>query len=208
MLYNSRTFHTKILEVSRKVHEEAIAVLYGETAWTLEIYLIFRGAKMHGSNIDDALHSLAHLKQFPYIHTCKLDVRLFRGDPKENNTTFSGIDSLRANVKLVRRILSRARGLKDIKVSWRNYFNLDLTEPRCRSLEPLDQLPITYKLSIGKVDNTVDASNSDLMSWPDMLKANRVMLFGRVHGENDCIPWTEAKWHGRVLWRLNWTARV
>ena len=201
MLYNSRTFHTRILEASKKIHGEAIAVLYGETAFSLQIYLIFRGTKMHGSNIEDALHSLARSKQFSYLHTCIVDVRLFRGEPKENNTTFSGVESLRANVKLVRRTLLRARSL-----IWRDYYNVDLTEPRCRSLEPLDQLPITYKLSISKVDNTVEALDRDLMFWPDTLKANRVMLFGRGYGENDCIQWTVPKWYGR--WRLRRAARV
>lgn len=74
--YNDRTFHIAILEVSKKVHEEAISILYGETVWTLHVYLIFRGDKIHGSNVDCALHSLASSEQFPYLRTCILDVRL------------------------------------------------------------------------------------------------------------------------------------
>lgn len=201
--YNDLTFHTAILEVSKKIHEEAISVLYGETAWTLHVYLIFRGDTLHGSNLDGALRCLAHSKQFPYIRTCILDVRLFRGkDTKENNTIFSGIDALRANIKIVRRVLSRVRGLENIEVSWRNYFILDLIGPRRRSLQPLEQLPIMYKISIGKVDNTSEGSRHHVTYWPDMLKAFRVMLF-RGGCWNVCVEWKAAKRHGRVLWRLN-----
>lgn len=174
-----RTFRTAILEVSKKVHEEAVTILYGEPAWTLHVYLIFRGDKIHGSNVTSALHSLARSKQFPYIRTCILDVRLFRGESNENNSSFSGIEALRANVKIVCKVLSRACDLNHIEVSWRNYFNLDLTELRCRSLEPLDQLTTTYKLSIGRVENTREGSNNDVTYWPDMLKAFRVILFRR-----------------------------
>lgn len=191
--YNDRTFYTAVLEVSKQVHVEAISVLYGETAWTLHVYLIFRGNKIHGSNVDGALHSLARTKQFPYIRTCILDIRLFQGEVKETNTTFSGIEALRANVKIVRQVLSRAQGLKNIEISWRNYFNLDLTEPRCKSLEPLNQLPITYNLFIGKVESTTEGSNNDLTNWPDMLKAYRVMLFRGGYGDDGCIEWRAAK---------------
>ena len=62
-----------------------------------------------------ALRSLACSKQFTYIHTCNLDVRLFRGELKENNTTFSGVDALRANIETVH-ILERA-DLREIEVS-------------------------------------------------------------------------------------------
>ena len=187
--YNHRAFHTAILEVSRKVHEEAISILYGETAWTLHIYLIFRGDNFHGSNLGSALNSLACSKQIPYIRTCILDVRLFRGQSKENSTTFSAIDALRTKVNIVRQALLRASGLREIKVSWRNYFSHDLTEPRCRSLEPLDQLPIMYKLIIENVDKTLKGSNNDLTNWPDMLKAFRVMLFRRGFRESTRIQW-------------------
>lgn len=34
-----------------------------------------------------------------------------------------------------------------------------------------------YKLSIAKVNNTLEGSKNDLAYWPDMLKAFRVMLF-------------------------------
>lgn len=175
--YNDRTFHVAILEVNKQFHEEATSILYGESAWTLRIYLIFKENKIHGSSLDSALHSLTSSKQFSYIRTCILDVRLFRGESEENDTTFSDIDVLYANVKIVRQVLSRASGLIEIEVSWRNYFNLDLAEIRRRSLKPLDQLPIAYKLSIGKVNNTLEGSNNDLTYWPDMLKAFRVMLF-------------------------------
>lgn len=175
--YIDRTFSIAILEVNKKVYEEAKSILYGETDWTLHIFLIFRGSKIHGSDVDSALHSLSRSNKFPYVRTCILDVRLFRGKSDENNTNFSGVDTLRANIKIVRQALSRARGLRCIEVSWRNYFNRDPAEPRCRSLEPLGQLPIKYKLTIGKVESTVERSDEDLTYWPDMLKAFRVMLF-------------------------------
>ena len=177
MCYKDRTFHIAILEVSKKVHAEAISILHGETVWTLHVYLIFRGDKIHGSNMNYALHSLARSKQFPYIRICILDIQLFREKSEFHNITFSGVDVLRATVKIVCQILSRASGLREIEVSWRNYFNNDLAELRSKSLEPLGQLPITYKLSICKVKNTPEGSNSDLSFWPDMLKAFRVMLF-------------------------------
>lgn len=176
-LYSDRTFHAAILEVSKKIHEETISVLYGETTWTLHLYLIFKGDKIHGEYMDTALRSLACSRPFPYIRTCVLDIRIFREESSENSTTFSGTDTLRAKVKIICKILSRAHGLKEIEVSWRNYFNHDLTEPRCRSLEPLDRLPITYKLSVVKVLSTLEGSNKDLDDWPNMLKAYRVMLF-------------------------------
>ena len=171
--YIDRTFHTAILGVNKKVYEEAKSILYGETDWTLHIFLIFRGSKIHGSDVDSALHSLSRSDKFPYVRTCILDIRLFRG--KSDN--FSGVSTLRANIKTVRQVLSRARGLRCIEVSWRSYFNRDPTEPRCRSLEPLGQLPIKYRLTIGKVEKTVERSDDDLSDWPDMLKAFRVMLF-------------------------------
>ena len=172
-----RTFYTAILEVSKKVHEEAKSILYGETACTLHIYLIFKGCKIHGSDVKSALHSLSRSEHFPYVRNCILDIRLFRGEAQENNTSFSGVDTLRANVKSVRQILFRAPGLKEIEVSWRSYFNLDLAEPRCRSLEPLDQLPVKYKLSVSKVEKTSECSDCDFYYWPNMLKAYRVVLF-------------------------------
>lgn len=200
--YNDRTFHTTILEVSNKVHEEAISILYGETAWALRVCLVFIGDKIHGTNVDTALRFVARSKHFPYIRSCVLDIRLFRGESKVTNTTFSGIEALRANVKIVRRVLLRARALREIQVSWRDYFNDDLTEQRCRSLEPLNGLPITYKLSIGKVKHTTQASNNDLAYWPDMLKAYRVMLFSGGCEKDNGIEWMPEKGHGRVLWRL------
>lgn len=200
--YNDRTFDTAILGVSKQIYTEAISVLYGETAWTLHVYLIFRGNTIHGPRIDGALHSLAGSKHFPYIRNCILDVQLFRGESHKDNTNFTGIDALRANVKILRRYLSRARGLREMKVIWRNYFNLDLTESRCRSLMPLDQLPITYKLCIAEVENTLEGSNRGLSYWPDGLKAFRVMLFARGNGGNHCIEWTAANKHGRIGWRL------
>ena len=198
--YIDRTFHTTILVVSKKVHAEAVSILYGGTAWTLHVYLIFKGDKMHGSNVDSALRSLACSKHFRYIRTCIVDVRLFRGESQEKSSTFSGIEALRANVKIVRQVLSHARSLRGFEVSWRNYFNEDLTEPRCRSLEPLDRMSITYKLSISKVENTPEGSSKDLTYWPDMLRAYRVMLFS---GKNNGIEWRLAKRHGRVMWKLN-----
>ena len=177
--YSNRTFHTAILRVNKRIHEEAICVLYGETTWTLHVYLIFRGNKHHGPDLDRALQSLAFSRHFSCIRTCILDVRLFRGEPKENNSSFSSVDTLRGNVQIVRRFLSRARGLQRVEVSWRNYFNLDLTTPRCRSLEPLEKLPTTYKLSIVPVDTTTEGSNNDITDWPDLLRAFRVALFER-----------------------------
>lgn len=179
--YNGRTFHTAILAVSKKVYGEAKSVLYGGTAWTLHISLIFRGDKIHGSDVDSALHSLSHSIQFRYVRACILDIRLFRG--QESSNTFFGVDILRANVKTVRRALSRAPGLKEVEVLWRNYFICDPAELRRISLEPLDRLPIKYKLSIAKVENTFERSNSDLTYWPDMLKAFRVILFRGAYGE-------------------------
>ena len=205
MFYNDRTFHTAILGVSKQVHDEAFTVLYGENALALHVYIIFRGDMYFGSRLDAALDSLERSKHFPYIRTCILDIRLLRGEPKEDNTTFSVIDALRAQVKTVSRVLFRAHGLQRIEVSWRNYFNRDLAEPRCRSLEPLDQLPITYKLSIGKLENDVRGSY-DSTCWPDMLKAYRVMVFGRgcgEDGEDNRIEWRAAKRYGRLQWRLN-----
>lgn len=179
--YNSRTFHTAMLAVSKKVYGEAKSVLYGETAWTLHISLIFRGDKIHGSDVESALHYLSHSKQFRYVRACILDIRLFRG--QESGNTFFGVDTLRANVKTVRRALLRAPGLREVEVWWRNYFIGDHAERRRRSLEPLDQLPIKYKLSIAKVENTFERSTSDLAYWPDMLKAFRVILFRGAYGE-------------------------
>ena len=181
--YSSRAFHTAILRVCKKIHEEAMSVLYKETKWTLHVYLIFRGDKHHGPDLDSALHSLACSKHLSCIRTCILNVRLFRGGAKENNTTFSNVRTLRSNVKIVRRFLSRATGLQRVEVFWRNYFNLDLYTPRCRSLEPLKQLPITYKLSTFPVHKTTEGSNSDLTDWPDLLKAYRVALFERGRGD-------------------------
>ena len=175
--YSYHTFHTAILEVGKKIHEEAKSILYGATACTLHIYLIFKGSKIHGSDMNSALYSLSRSKQFPYVRTCILDIRIFRGEPQEDNTNFSGVDTLRTNVKTVCQALSRAPGLSEIEVSWRSYFNIDVMESRCRSLEPLDQLPIKYKLSISKVENILERSDSDLSYWPEMLKAFRVLLF-------------------------------
>ena len=180
---NHRAFHTAILRVSRMVHDEAKTILYEETAWTLHIYLIFRGSTMHGYDVNGALHSLSRSDHFRYVQTCVLNILLFRGESHENNTSFSGVDRLRANVNTVRHSLSRAPSLRDIEVSWRSYFNLDLTESRCRSLEPLDQLPIKFKLSISQVEKTLDRSNSELSYWPDMLKAFRVTLFMAARGK-------------------------
>ena len=180
---NHRAFHTAILEVSQQIHYEAKTILYEETAWTLHIYLIFRGSTMHGYDLNGALHSLSRSKHFRYVQTCVLNIRLFRGESHENNTSFSGGDRLRANVNTVRHTLSRAPSLRGIEVSWRSYFDLDLTDSRCRSLEPLDQLPIKYKLSISQVENTLDRSNSDLSYWPDMLKSFRVTLFMAARGK-------------------------
>ena len=177
-----RAFHTAILRVSQQVHDEAKTILYEETAWTLHIYIIFRGNKIHGYDVNGALHSLSRSEHFRHIQTCVLNIRLFRGESHENNTSFSGVDRLRANVRTVRHALSRAPSLREIEVSWRSYFNLDLIESRCRSLEPLDQLPIKYKLSISQVETTLDRSNTELSYWPDMLKAFRVTLFMAAHG--------------------------
>lgn len=124
----------------------------------------------------------------PYLH---LGCSTFRGEIKKNSTTFASFDILRANVKLLRQTLSRARGLRNVEVSWRNYFNHDLARPRCRSLEPLNQLPITCKLSIGSVEITPERSNKDLAYWPDKLKGFRVMLFRGGYGENIRIQWRE-----------------
>ena len=179
--YNGRTFHTAILGVSRKIYGEAKSVLYGDTTWTLHIYLIFIGSKIHGSDVDSALHSLSRSKEFRYVRACILDIRLFRG--QEHSNRFMGDHVLRANIKTVRQALLRAPALRDIEVSWRNYFSLDPTETRCRSLEPLDQLHIKYKLSIAKVVNTLERSKSDLADWPEMLKAFRVLLFRGASGE-------------------------
>ena len=180
---NHRGFHTAILGVCREVHYEAKTILYEETAWTLHIYLIFRGSTMHGYDVNGALHSLSRSEHFRYVQTCVLNIILFRGESHENNTSFSGVERLRANVNTVRHTLSRAPSLREIEVSWRSYFNLDLTKSRCRSLEPLDQLPIKYKLSISQVENTLDRSNSELSYWPDMLKAFRVTLFMANRGK-------------------------
>lgn len=169
--YNNCTFHTAILGVSRDVHREAISVFYGENAWKLHVYLIFKGDKIHRSDAASALRSLACTELFSHIRTCVLDVRIFRGESKKKNVFFSGVDALRANIKTVRKLLSRA-DLREIGVSWRNYCDYDLTEPRRRSLEPLDQLPITYKLSVKEVESTSRGSDKDLTSWPNVLKGS------------------------------------
>ena len=205
-LYIDHTFHTALLGVSKKVHEEANSVLYGETVWTLHVYLIFRGDKYHGSNLDCALRSLKCSNHFPYIRNCVLDVRLFRDQSGERNTTFSGIDALHAHVQTVHRLLSRARGLRSIEVSWRDYANYNMTESVRRLLEPLQQLPTTYELFIGTVENDIGGLNESSY-WPNMLRAYRVMLFGRIYGENNRIAGKVAKSHGRVLWPSKHTAR-
>ena len=179
--YSNRTFDTAILLVSREVHREAISIFYGATVWKLHVYLIFEGDEIYGSDVASALCSLACSERFSYLRTCVLDVRLFRGKSKKNNAYFSGVDALRANIETARKILSRA-DLREIEVSWRNYCDHDLTELRCRSLEPLDKLPITYNLSINKVVNTLEGSDEDLTCWPDMLKAFRVMLSSGPQG--------------------------
>ena len=180
---STRVIHTAILGVSHQIHDEAKTILYEETAWTLHIYLIFRGSTMHGYDLNGALRSLSRSEHFRHVRTCILDVRLFRGESHENSTTFSGVDRLRANVNTIRHTLSRARSLREIGVSWASYFDLDLTESRCRSLEPLDQLPIKYKLSISQVEKTLDSSNRDLSYWPDMLKSFRVTLIMTTRGK-------------------------
>ena len=169
--YINSTFHTAILGASREVHREAISVFYGENYWKLHVYLIFEGDQIHGSDAASALRSLACTELFSYIRNCILDVRIFRGESKKNNIFFSGVDALRANIKTVSKILSRA-DLREIGVSWRNYCDYDLTEPRCKSLEPLDQLPVTYKLSVKAVENTLHGSDKDLTSWPNVLKGS------------------------------------
>lgn len=179
--YSNRTFDTAILLVSREVHKEAISIFYGATVWKLHVYLIFKGDEIYGSDVASALRSLACSERFTYLRTCVLDVRLFRGKSKKNNTYFSGVEALRNNIMTAREILSRA-DLGEIEVSWRNYCDYDLTESRCMSLEPLDKLPITYKLSINKVENTLEGSDKDLTCWPDMLKAFRVMLSSGPQG--------------------------
>ena len=192
--YSDRTFHTAILEVSKKVHDEAISILYGEAAWKLHIYLIFWGNQIHGSNVDSALEYLARSKHFPYIRTCILDVRLFRREEKD--TIFRSNDALRANINIVRGILLRAHGLRNIEVSWRNYFILDPFGPRCRTLEPLVHFPTSYKLSIFKVNDSAEISRNHLSYWPDMLKAFRVMLFRGGYGDI-CVEERPAKSYWR-----------
>lgn len=173
--YKNCTFHTAILGVSREITREAVSIFYGVNAWNLHVYLIFKGDKIHGSDKACALRSFACTELFSHIRTCILDVRIFRGESKKKNVFFSGADALRANIKTVRKILSRA-DLREIDLSWRNYCDYDLTEPRRRALEPLDQLPVTYKLSIREVENTTESSNKDLTSWPNVLTGSKNSL--------------------------------
>ena len=193
-LYSDRTFYTAILGVNKKVHEEAVSVLYGETVWKLHVYLIFRGDKYHGSNLGDALHALTRSNHFHYIRTCSLDVRVLR-DQSKKDTTFHGTEMLRANVRLVSRFLSRACRLQEVEVSWRHYLDHDYNESVRKSFKPLEQLTTKSKLPIKTVGNDIDGS-MDSACWPDMLKAYRVMLFARACGSGkETIEWRARENH-------------
>lgn len=181
LCYTRYTYNAAIIGVNKLIRKEATPFLNDGNGCLLYIYLIFKGHKAGGADLgaglSAALKTFSNSKLFHHVHTCIIDIRLFCEVTPNIAPKDGTFEELGNSVEAICDTVSQSLALRQVEVSWSDYFRDDLQEHKRKSLQPLGKLGVMLRARDRVVKKTRENSERDFLDWPNMLKPYRSLNF-------------------------------
>ncbi len=189
LCYTLHTYNAAIMGVNKLIRNEATSFLYDGNPCLLYIYLIFKGDKACGSavggGLSAALEAFSKSMHFPHVCTCIIDIRLFCEKYEGVAPQPCTFEELSKSVEAICDTVSQSPALRQVEVSWCDYFTDDLRAQKRKALQPLGKLQVMFNARDRVVEKTDQRSRRRFADCPHMLKPYRRLDFSHSSFNGD-----------------------